>query len=188
MKAIAVIRRAHFSKTLILSNSDPTYFVPMAITTAKAPTGKAVPIPKTVEGMDLSEALLGKENAPEQEAVLTMNFSNAYGYLKEGRQWRGIRTQTDSYTRHYDGRIELFDLEKDPLQMDNLALGNASNQRIKELEKILQKKLKERGDTFCECGTLRHWFDSERRVVANAFGPLPHPETAPDWANLAETE
>ena len=29
-----------------------------------------------------------------------------------------------------------------------------------------------------------NWFDSERRVVANAFGPLPHPETGPDWSLL----
>ncbi len=144
----------------------------------------SVPIPRTVEGRDLSAALLGKENAPEQEAVLTMNFSNAYGYLKEGRQWRGIRTKTHSYVRHFDGRLELYDLQADPLQMNNLAEDPASESIFQPLEKMLGEKLKERNDTFCECRALRHWFDSDRRVVANAFGPLPHPETAPDRSLL----
>ena len=144
----------------------------------------SVSVPKTVEGMDLAEAVSGKDNAPEQDAVLTMNFSNGYGTLKEGRQWRGIRTKTHSYVRHFDGRTELYDLKNDPLQMNNLADDPASEPIFQGLEKTLGEKLAERGDTFCDCRELRHWFDSDRRVVANAFGPLPHPETEPDWTLL----
>ena len=144
----------------------------------------SVSIPKTVEGMDLSQKVLGVEDADERDAALTMNYSNAYGSLKEGRQWRGVRTKTHSYIRHFDGRVELYDLQSDPLQMSNLADDPASEPVFQTLEKTLGEQLAERGDTFCACKELRSWFDSERRVVANAFGPLPHPETEPDWSLL----
>ena len=144
----------------------------------------SVSIPKTVEGMDLSQKVLGVEDADERDAALTMNYSNAYGSLKEGRQWRGVRTKTHSYIRHFDGRVELYDLQSDPLQMSNLADDPASEPVFQTLEKTLGEQLAERGDTFCACKELRSWFDSERRVVANAFGPLSHPETEPDWSLL----
>ncbi|MBN2161353.1 MAG: sulfatase [Pontiellaceae bacterium] len=144
----------------------------------------SVSIPKTVEGIDLAAALKGEPDAPVQEAVLTMNYSNAYGSLKEGRQWRGIRTRKHSYVRHHDGRRELYDLAKDPQQLNNLVDDPAAADGVAQHEKMLQEKLAERNDPFCDCLALRDWFDSERRVVANVNGPLPHPETQPDWSLL----
>jgi arylsulfatase A-like enzyme len=141
----------------------------------------SVSIPKTVEGMDLSASLKG-DTALKQDAVLTMNFSNEYGTLKEGRQWRGIRTKKHSYVRHVDGRIELYDLEADPDQMENRAADPSCGLLLAQLEQNLKEKLKERGDLFCECRDLRHWFNSERQVVANSFGPLPSPLSEPDWS------
>ena len=75
-------------------------------------------------------------------------------------------------------------MQNDPFQLNNLADDPASKPVVETLEQALQEKLAERGDTFCKCRDLRPWFDSDRRIVANAFGPLPHPETEPDWNDL----
>ena len=52
-----------------------------------------VGIPATVEGLDLSQAWLGAAGANEREAVGTMNFTNTYDYLLDGREWRGVGTK-----------------------------------------------------------------------------------------------
>ncbi|MGZ0655439.1 sulfatase-like hydrolase/transferase [Coraliomargarita sp. W4R53] len=143
-----------------------------------------VPVPRSVEGMDLAPVLLGQKDAQAREHALLMNFSDAYGSLKEGRQWRGIRTHTHTYVRWFDGRRELYDLLADPYQAVNLVSEDSQRQLVEEMENLLQELLLERGDRFEPCRDLRHWFDSERRVVANAFGPLSHPETSPDWSLL----
>jgi hypothetical protein len=42
-----------------------------------------------------------------------------------------------------------------------------------------------RGDALVPCRDYAVWFDAYRRVVRNAYGPLRHPESAPDWSLLA---
>lgn len=143
-----------------------------------------VPVPRTVEGMDLAPALLGRKDARYRDHALLMNFSAAYGSLREGREWRGVRTHSHTYVRWLDGRRELYDLAADPRQSRNLAGEATHAELLQEAEELMQKLLRERGDTFGSCREWRHWFDAERRVVANASGPLPHPETPPDWSLL----
>jgi len=48
MKATAVIRRTHFSNTLILLNAVPIHFAPRAIRTANVTTGRPLPIGKNL--------------------------------------------------------------------------------------------------------------------------------------------
>ena len=76
--------------------------------------------PRTVEGYDLSASWRGDTGAFEQEAVLTMNFGATYDYLVDGNEWRGVRTKTHSYARWLDDKRMLYDIEADPLQMNNL--------------------------------------------------------------------
>ena len=80
-----------------------------------------IPVPRTIEGYDLSQAWQGVPEAFEQKAILTMNFTASYDYLKDGQEWRGVRTKRHTYARWLNGEVELFDLENDPLQMTNLA-------------------------------------------------------------------
>lgn len=144
-----------------------------------------VPVPRTVEGVDLSGAWLGQVGAPEQEAVLTMNFSADYGSLQNGREWRGIRSKQHSYTRWLSGQVAMYDLEADPDELCNLA-GQPQHAALQgHLESVLQDLLKARGDRFEPALAYRHWYDDNRRVVANAFGPLSHPESLPDWSLLS---
>ena len=41
-----------------------------------------------------------------------------------------------------------------------------------------------RADELVPCQTYSTWFDAQRRVVRNAFGPLGNPEDSPDWSLL----
>lgn len=143
-----------------------------------------VPIPRTVEGRDLSPAWLGEEGAFEREALLTMNFGATYDYLVDGEEWRGVRTKRYSLAKWLDGTTELFDLADDPLEMRNLAEETSSRGVREELENWLEALLAERKDALVPCSSYRDWFDSQRRVVRNAYGPLGDPEREPDWSLL----
>lgn len=143
-----------------------------------------VPAPRTVEGVDLSDAWLGTPGASEQDAVLTMNFTKAYDYLVDGEEWRGVRTQTHIYTRWLNGLTELFDLEADPLQMTNLADDPASSDLCVSLGAQLDALMAARGDALAPCTDASDWYDEQRRIVNNAYGPLGDPEAPPDWSLL----
>jgi arylsulfatase A-like enzyme len=142
-----------------------------------------IPVPRSVEGRDLSPALLGDDDV-DQEALLLMNFSKYYDWFQDGAQWRGVRTASSCYAEWLDGRVELFDLANDPLQLRNLA----GEPDYKAMERRLAETLRElqarRGDELVACTEWKHWLDGQRRVVRNAFGELSHPESPPNWSLL----
>lgn len=143
-----------------------------------------VPIPRTVEGRDLSQAWLGRDTSPEQEGVLTMNFSSRYDHIAGGLEWRGVRTKRYTYARWLSGREELYDLEADPLQMENLVEDPDRAGLRRHLRGLLADLQHQHGDALVPCESYRDWYDSQRRVVRNAYGPLSHPESPPDWSLL----
>lgn len=150
-----------------------------------------VKVPRSVEGLDLSSALLGEDGAAERDAALTMNFSCnfcffdlARGESGEGNVWRGVRAKTHSYFTYSNGRSELYDLRDDPQQMNNLAGTKAAGDVESQAKKRLAELLEERGDAFGDGTEYASWFDSQRRIVRNAFGELGHPENPPDWSLL----
>lgn len=144
-----------------------------------------VPIPRTVEGYDLSAAWRGESNAFEQDAVLTMNFTKAYDYLVDGEEWRGVRTKEYSYARWLNGKIELFDLRNDPLQMHNLAGRQEARVLQETMELKLQELMDKRRDALIPCTSYSDWFDNQRRVIRNVYGTLGDPEGEPDWSLLS---
>jgi arylsulfatase A-like enzyme len=141
-----------------------------------------VPIPKTVEGHDLSAAWRGEPDAFEQDAVLMMNFLKQYDRVMDGWEWRGVRTQTHTYARFLDGKELLFDHQADPAQAVNLA--EAEPELREQLSRRMHELMKKRGDKLQPASAYKDWFDNQRRVVANAYGPLPHPDEEPDWSRL----
>ena len=132
----------------------------------------------------MSQAWLGAAGANEREAVGTMNFTNTYDYLLEGREWRGVRTKDYSYARWLDGKVELFDLKADGLEMDNLAEKVEAQDLRERLEGRLGGLMAERNDELVACDRYEDWFDGQRRVVRNAWGPMANPEVEPDWSLL----
>ena len=144
-----------------------------------------VPIPRTVEGHDLSAAWRGEPGAYEPQAVLTMNFSSRYDHIADGQEWRGVRTQRYNYAAWLDGRRELYDLQQDPLEMQNVVDAPAHAAIRAQLEATLRGLQAARGDVLGPCEQYRDWYDTQRRVVRNAYGPLSHPEGEPDWSLLS---
>lgn len=140
--------------------------------------------PRTVEGLDLSQAWRGQRGGPEQEAVFCMNFGKRTDYYVDGKEWRGVRTADWQYTEWRDGGVELFNLEADPLQMDNLADRDEAAETRRRLEARLRRFQRERGDEMLPGSAYAQWVDEQRRVVRNGFGPLAHPESEPDWSLL----
>jgi arylsulfatase A-like enzyme len=143
-----------------------------------------VETPRSVEGHDLSAAWRGVPGAFEQDAVLTMNFTAAHDYFVEGHEWRGVRTKSHAYARWLRGDCALHDLEADPLQQHNLVDDPGAQGLRTEMERQLDVLMTRRGDVLVSCLTYESWFDSYRRVVRNAFGPLSDPEGTPDWSLL----
>ncbi|MCB1341601.1 MAG: sulfatase [Pseudooceanicola sp.] len=139
-------------------------------------------VPRTVEGLDLSAALLGQPGAPEQDAVLTMNFSKEHDFFADGAEWRGVRSRTHTYARWLDGRVLLFDNVADPLQMTNLAGVDVALEA--RMEATMQSLLARRGDPFPPCSAYVGWVDANRRIMANTHGPLGNPEDPPDLSLL----
>ena len=146
-----------------------------------------VPIPKSVEGTDLSNHIAGdpimESDTESPESVFLMNFSKYFDWFQDGAEWRGIRTKTHMYCQRLDGTIELYDLEKDPLQLDNI-VDSCAEDLVNKLKKMLQAHQTSRLDELVPCSEWQCWLDEQRRVVRNAQGELSHPESQPDWSLL----
>jgi hypothetical protein len=80
--------------------------------------------------------------------------------------------------------VELHDIGRDPLQMTNLAADPRHAAEVRAMEERLQQLMRQRGDRLVPCTELAGWFDEQRRVVRNGYGPLRHPESQPDWSLL----
>ncbi len=80
------------------------------------------PIPKSVEGISLADAALGKKS-DQQDAVLLMKMvpAGCPWMINAATPWRGVRTKTHTYARLADGGPwVLYDNKADPYQMKNL--------------------------------------------------------------------
>lgn len=140
-----------------------------------------IPVPRSVEGTNKSDLLRDPGKSSEDSAFL-MNFSKWFDWFQDGAEWRGVRSQQYTYAEWLNGKIELYDLHEDPLQMQNIAgTGHSMEVRLKE---DLRDKQARRRDELVACTAWKHWLDDQRRVVRNAFGTLSHPESEPDWSLL----
>jgi arylsulfatase A-like enzyme len=108
-----------------------------------------IPIPKGVEGTDVSRSLKKPASYPIEAALVTLpvpfhewNFSNG------GREYRAIRTERYTYVRKLTGPWLLYDNQQDPYQQNNLVNKPEHKALQARLEKMLSQKLKETKDTF----------------------------------------
>lgn len=143
-----------------------------------------VPVPRSVEGMDLSAAVMGQPG-PRRDDVFLMNFSAAYDALETGAEWRGLRTGSATYVEWLDGRAELYDLRTDPDQTTNLADAPEAAELREVLRRRLAVEMARRGDRLQPVTACHYWYDAQRRVVRNGYGELSHPESTPDWSLLS---
>lgn len=108
-----------------------------------------LPIPASVEGVDYTGQLLGKEELEIDGALITCPVPfHQWNYKKGGREFRGIRTERYTYAKDLDGPWLLYDNEQDPYQLSNLVNKEEYKKLQGDLEKKLQKMLDKRGDKF----------------------------------------
>ncbi|MFO7973347.1 MAG: sulfatase-like hydrolase/transferase [Candidatus Hydrogenedentota bacterium] len=119
----------------------------MALNIDVAPTMldmAGVPVPETMQGRPLTEVLTGKAAPEWREAFL-------YAYYQEG--WLpglptmfGVRTKRWKYI-HYpeveDDIDELYDLETDPYELDNLVNDPQHQEKLAEMQALLKELLAE---------------------------------------------
>jgi hypothetical protein len=59
--------------------------------------------------------------APWRDALVLEAFKQA----EEGQAWSAVRTADGKYVRHPNGEEELYDLEADPYELENLSANPA---------------------------------------------------------------
>jgi arylsulfatase A-like enzyme len=126
-------------------------------------------IPKAVEGMDLSQLVLGK-GGPVPAAALLQGMGHTYLW-EDGFEWRALRDPRFTYARYLrDGRELLFDNVADPVQQHDLAQDEARRDDLKRLRDQMNQRLSAIGDTFEKCSWYRDRFTDNRVIIRGARG------------------
>lgn len=132
-----------------------------------------LPIPKSVEGEDLSK-ILTKTKKDNIKASL-ISCVQPFGQFKRssgGKEYRGVYTGDYTFTKDLTGPWLLFDNKKDPYQQNNL-VGNPSYASIqKHLEKQLKKLLRKTNDEF----KPGDYYVKKWNYVVDATGTVPYNE------------
>ena len=108
------------------------------------------PVPKSVEGISLEQAALGKRS-DQQDAVLLMKMvpGGMPWMCNAATPWRGVRTKTHTYARLADGGPwVLYDNKADPYQMNNLVDDPAYKKLREKMEAKMRALLKKARDPF----------------------------------------
>jgi arylsulfatase A-like enzyme len=103
-------------------------------------------VPDTVEGVDFSARLAGREVALPRSAFLA-NYA-PFAEYSEGPEWRGVRTARFTYVRTLEGPWLLYDNRADPYQMRDLIDEDGAAKRQAELDDELKRWLERTGDAF----------------------------------------
>ena len=108
-----------------------------------------LPIPKPVEGRDLTGILTGKE-PDDIEAVLIACYQPFGQWPRRdgGVEYRGVRTKQYTYAHKLDGPWLLFDNVNDPYQMNNLIHHHNYTELRESLHAKMQSLLKKTNDSF----------------------------------------
>lgn len=108
-----------------------------------------IPIPKTVEGANRADWLLGKSPDADRDALIcAVVLFGEWTARNGGREYRGIRTIRYTYVRTLEGPWLLYDNQEDTYQEHNL-IGNSKYAGLQaELDGRLKAELKRRNDEF----------------------------------------
>ncbi|HEY2932066.1 MAG TPA: sulfatase [Acidobacteriota bacterium] len=105
-----------------------------------------VKAPRTMQGTDLSRIILGQRKRMPDSA-----YFQIFGpYDGDGTTfgWRGVRTNRYMYARSQQQPWVLYDLEKDPYELQNLANEPAAAPIRGDMEKRLSAWMKRTGDAW----------------------------------------
>ena len=105
-----------------------------------------LPVPKEMQGSDLSGVMLGREDRGPDSAF----FQIFVPFAGDGtpKPWRGVRTDRFMYARTEDGPWVLYDLKDDPYELKNLASEPARAELRREMEAKLAAWMERTGDAW----------------------------------------
>jgi arylsulfatase A-like enzyme len=128
-----------------------------------------LPVPRSVEGMDLSSVALGQSTkTPEAAHMQGMGTTAAW---TDGTEWRAMRDHEYTYAvYHRDGRELLFHHRSDPYQMRDLAEEKSAAATLRHYRENSQAWRKERNDTFEACTWYRDRWTRDRNIISTATG------------------
>ncbi len=125
-----------------------------------------LPTATSIEGEDMTYAI-GDNEAARDKAALIMNVSPFAGDFDE---YRGIYTSRYAYVETLDGPSMLFDMDQDPLQMNNL-VGHPDYEELQaQLDLSLQRELEKVGDEFMP----RKYYIDKWNYKLNDAGHIPY--------------
>lgn len=129
-----------------------------------------LPIPKEVEGMDLSRICLGEEG-PEPNFAFLQGMGHTFLW-EDGYEWRAVRDKRFTYAEYLkDGKELLFDNKVDPLQTNNVVNDPFYQGVYEELKSKMDKKMEKLNDEFKPVTWYReHWTDGNRNIIRSAQG------------------
>jgi len=125
-----------------------------------------LPVPEKSEGTDCSAYIMGDENAPQPQGALMMG-TGATATWEDGHEWRAYRTKKHTYARYLvDGKELLFDNEKDPYQMTNLADNMEYKDVLDSLKNAMADKMCSIKDEFHPSSYYQeHWVTADRLIT-----------------------
>jgi len=127
---------------------------------------KLMTIATSIEGEDMTSAI-DNDDAARDKAALIMNVCPFAGDVDE---YRGIYTSRYSYVETLDGPSMLFDMEEDPLQMNNLVDIPEHEELQNHMSLLLQRELEKAGDEFMP----RQYYIDKWDYRLNEYGHIPY--------------
>jgi arylsulfatase A-like enzyme len=118
--------------------------------------------PRRMQGEDLTPALLQGRKGPDSA------FFQIFGpFAGDGTQagWRGVRTEHHMYARYRDRAWVLYDLDKDPYQLRNLAGEPAARSLQADLDRRLTQWMEQTGDSWSN--NWSHPVEDQGRLYGN---------------------
>ncbi len=109
-----------------------------------------LPVPKGLDGKDISQAARGKNSGPRKELFIMKMVPGGGPYMANAvREWRGVRTKEYTYARLLErGPWLLYHNKKDPFQLTNL-VNDPSYKKIRDqLDKSVDRLAKEAKDSM----------------------------------------
>ncbi len=128
-----------------------------------------LPVPRAVEGTDLSRHVLGQGGSgPEVAHMQGMGTTAAW---QDGTEWRGLRDHEYTYAIYRrDGSELLFHNRRDPYQLRNLASEKSAATTLRDYRERSERWRKERNDTFESCTWYRDHWTRDRNIIMTAGG------------------
>jgi arylsulfatase A-like enzyme len=105
-----------------------------------------VKVPSGMQGSDLSGVILGTSSKAPDSAFFQILGPFQGDGTEDG--WRGVRTHRYMYARFETKPWVLYDLEKDPYEMRNLADDPGSQALVKEMDGRVSAWMKRTGDSW----------------------------------------